>query len=278
MMRGFASIPAMVLCLALAGVAAADDAVSPDAIFLQGNQAYEAGDYHGAIAHYEQLAARGVAHADLFYNLGNAYFEAGDLGRAVLWYERARRANPRHDDTRANLAHVRSLLRDKQLVAANHTLRDAVLVWHRKTTAAESIMVATCFYVLLCLLAVLFIFRREPRVAGFLRRMSVISPGRLFGLGPGQDVALAMAVAFVAGALFAGSSWTKLRAEHARTHGVIVAEEVSVFSGPSRDATVQFKVHEGTAVAVRESRPGWIRVELPGDLSGWIDAGTLERI
>jgi hypothetical protein len=157
-------------------------------------------------------------------------------------------------------------------------LRKALLVWHRRTSASESIAIASGLYALLCLLAVLFVFRNEPRVDAFLRRMSVLSPGRLFGLGPGQDVALAMAVVFLAGVLFAGSSWVKIRAEYARTHGVVVTEEVSVFSGPSRDATVQFKVHEGTALRVRESRPGWTRVELPGDLSGWVDAGALERI
>ncbi|HEU4366283.1 MAG TPA: tetratricopeptide repeat protein [Candidatus Krumholzibacteria bacterium] len=266
------------LCATLAGAAAAQEGTSLDALFLQGNEAYEAGDFGGAIEHYQALAARGVAHADLFYNLGNAYFESGDLGRAVLWYERARRVDPRHDDTRANLALVRSLLRDQQLVVEGGGLRDAALSWHRRTTVGESVAIASGFYGLLCLLAALFVFRNEPRAAAFLRRMSLLSPGRLFGLGPGPDVALAMAVALVVVALFAGSSWVKLRADHARTRGVVVTEEVSVFSGPSRDATVQFKVHEGTALLVRESRPGWIRVELPGDLSGWVDAGALERI
>jgi hypothetical protein len=59
---------------------------------------------------------------------------------------------------------------------------------------------------------------------------------------------------------------------------VVVADEVSVFSGPSRDALVQFKVHEGTVVNVRDARPGWVRVDLPGDLGGWMDETTLDRI
>jgi len=71
---------------------------------------------------------------------------------------------------------------------------------------------------------------------------------------------------------------TKIRAERQRTQGVVVTEEVSVFSGPSRDSTVQFKVHEGTTVAVRDASGDWIRVDLPGELSGWVDAGSLERI
>jgi hypothetical protein len=269
---------ALVAGLACTGLAAAQDAPSLEAGFLAGNQAYEAGDYAGAIARYEELVSRGVAHADLLYNLGNAYFESGELGRAVLWYERALRANPRHEDARANLTLVRSLLRDQQLAPAEGGLRGALLAWHRRTTAAESAAVATAFYLLLCLLAVLFVFRHEAGVERFIRRMSTVSPGRLFGLGPAQDVALAMALTFVLAGVFGGSALAKIRSQRAQTRAVIVAPEVSVFSGPSRDATVQFKVHEGTALVVRESRPGWTRVDLPGDLSGWIDAGALERI
>jgi hypothetical protein len=266
-----------VLCAVCAGTAFAQG-TSLDDVFLQANQAYEAGDYPSAIEHYQDLASRGVVDVDLFYNLGNAYFESGELGRAVLWYERALRVDPRSEDPRANLALVRSMLRDKQLVVESSKLRGALLVWHHDTSAAESVALATGLYLLLCLLAILFVFRREPRVDAFLRRMSIVSPGRLFGLTPGQDVALAMSLVFLLGGLFAASSWVKIRDAREEIHAVIVAEEVSVFSGPSRDATVQFKVHEGTAVSVRESRPGWIRVDLTGDLSGWIDAGTLERI
>lgn len=249
-----------------------------DAIFARGNEAYEAGDYGLAIDHYSDLVERGVVDADLFYNLGNACFESGEMGRAVLWYERARRVAPRDDDVRANLALTRSLLRDQQLVPAENGFRNAVLVWHRKTTASESVVIASGFYLLLSVLAILFVFRREPRVGAFLRKASIFSPGRLFGLDVAQDTILAMCVVFLAGAMFAGSSIHKLRMERERQHGVIVAGEVSVFSGPSRDATVQFKIHEGTSVSVRESRPGWVRVDLPGDLGGWVDAGALERI
>jgi hypothetical protein len=267
-----------ILLLLVATGVRADPPAGLDTVFQQGTDAYEAGDYPAAITLYQDLVSGGVANADLFYNLGNAYFEMDDLGHAVLWYERTLGADPRHEDAAANLTLARSMLRDQQLLVPSGGLRNAALVWHQKTTAAESVAVASGFYLLFCVLAVLFVFRREPAVGDFLKRMSIVSPGRLFGLGPGPDVALAMAAAAVVGLLFAGSAWTKIRSAGEHTRGVIVTEEVAVFSGPSRDATVQFKVHQGTGVSVRESRPGWIRVELPGDLSGWVDAGALERI
>ena len=31
-------------------------------------------------------------------------------------------------------------------------------------------------------------------------------------------------------------------------------------------------------LSVRDGRSGWVRVDLPGDLSGWVEEATVERI
>ena len=59
---------------------------------------------------------------------------------------------------------------------------------------------------------------------------------------------------------------------------MVLEEEVAVYSGPSTDATLQFKVHEGTTVRVTEAHADWVEIELPGDLSGWIRSNAMERI
>jgi hypothetical protein len=254
------------------------DTESPASIFARANAAYEAGDYPSAIGDYTRVVESGVATPELFYNLGNAYYKEGDLGRAVLWYERARRLAPRDADLRENLALTRSLLRDKQLVAAEPRWRQALLAWHRDTTTGESVAAASVLYALVCLMGVGFVFRDTEFVSRWYAKCSVVSPGRLLGLDKAQDLGLAVALVLLVSGACAGSAIGKVRAERSREQGVVLEEEVSVFSGPSRDASVQFKVHEGTIVSVRDARPGWVRVDLPGDLTGWIDAETLDRI
>jgi hypothetical protein len=140
------------------------------------------------------------------------------------------------------------------------------------------VAVASALYVLVCLLGMLFVFRESEWISRAYARLSIVSPGRLLGLDKAQDLGLAMAIVFLVCGAFATSAVAKVRAEQARSQGVVVAAEVSVFSGPSRDASVQFKVHEGTLVSVRDARPGWVRVDLPGDLSGWVDETSLDRI
>ncbi len=251
---------------------------SPATHFERANAAYEAGDYARAVDEYTAVVSAGVVAPDLYYNMGNAYYKQGDLGRAILWYERARRLAPRDADLLDNLDLTRSLLRDQQLVPSPPRWRRALTSWHNETTTAESAVAACALYAFVCLLAIAFVFRDSETVSKVYAKMSALSLGRLLGLDKSQDLALAIAVAAIVAGAFGYSAVSKSRAEQARAAGVVLSQEVSVFSGPSRDASVQFKVHEGTVVSVSDARPGWVRIDLPGDLSGWIDETTLDRI
>jgi tetratricopeptide (TPR) repeat protein len=264
--------------MVMASLARSQATETPAQLFERANAAYEAGNYSAAVEDYEKVAGTGVAAPDLFYNLGNAYFKQGDLGRAVLWFERARRLAPRDADVSENLDLTRSLLRDQELLQASPRWRGVVLSWHHDTTTAESVALASVLFTLVCALGICFVFRDSETVSRAYRSISVLSPGRLLGLDKAQDLGLAMAFAALVTGAFAYSAVSKVRAEHARTTGVVLAEEASVFSGPSPNASVQFKVHEGTLVSVRDERAGWLRVELPGDLSGWIQEPSLARI
>jgi tetratricopeptide (TPR) repeat protein len=267
----------LVLVLAPAADRAANEG-APEALFQAGNSAYEAGAYADAIDRYQQVVQAGIVNADLYYNMGNAHFKTGDLGRAVLWYERALRLAPRSEDVRANLAVVRSLLRDQQLVAQQGGVRGALLAWHRRLTPGESAVAACAFYALFCFGGLCLVFRRTAAVTAFYRIASWVSPARLFGLTMNQDLVLGMALAAALAVTFGGSAYAKVRDARESARSVVVAEEVAVFSGPSEDATIQFKIHEGTIVAVHDGRNGWVRVDLPGDLSGWVESGTVEKI
>jgi hypothetical protein len=217
--------------------------------FAFGNAAYEAGDYGAAIDRYMEVVNAGIVHRDLYYNLGNAFFKSGELGHAVLWYERALELDPRNDDVRANVAVVRAMLRDQQLLPARGGVRDVLMGWHRRLSAGESVAVACVFYALFTLGALCLIFRRSRLVASVYRFASWVSPGRLFGLGMAGDVLLGMATAAALALLFAGSAYARVHEKNVHARGVVVSEEVSVFSGPSRDSTIQFKIHEGTIVS-----------------------------
>jgi tetratricopeptide (TPR) repeat protein len=278
----FAALAAAVIGAALFGVllrpASSEPAAGLTEIFARGNSLYEGGDYEGAIEQYSSLVAKGVHRSDLYYNLANSYYKTGDLGHAVLYYERARRLAPRDGDVRENLALVRAQLRDKQFVREENRLVSG-LAWPRHNlNAGEMRLAASLCYVALCFLGIVFVLRDTRWVSSVYRYASYASLGRLAGLSKTQDLIAAVTLAALLFLSTGMSAQQKARSEKGRRAAVVVAEEVAVMSGPTDDATLQFKIHEGTLVEVSDQRGVWMRIALPGGLSGWVSVSSAERV
>jgi tetratricopeptide (TPR) repeat protein len=248
------------------------------ALFEEGNARYEEGDFPSAIDVYGSLVLRGVENKDLYYNLANAYFKNGELGRAILYYERALRLAPRDEDTKANLSLVEAMLRDRQFIREENRVQKALFWIHGNLTLRESVLLASLFYLLFCALAVVFILRKTNFIRNMYRRLSIISPGRFLGLSREADLFLAMMFALILFAASGASAFQKIGEQNAWDRSVVVEPEVAVYSGPMKDTTLQFKIHEGTRARIRTRQPGWVQIELPGDLSGWIEANAVEEI
>lgn len=288
-MSVLSNTPRLMMIVALAAVAVCPNVpgagaqslsydLSPHDLFVRGNQLYEAGDFEEAAAIYEETVARGAVSSDLYYNLGNAYYKSGNLGRAVLNYERALRLAPRDADAWANLKLVQTMLRDKQFVEEPGFVRKTVTWLYQRLNVGESLLVSSIVYLVLILVSIGFIFRNTRFLSRLYPRISMVSPGRFLGLDKTQDFLLAMATLLVLFVATAGSAYGKYREVSSKQAAIVIEEEVPVFGAPRADATLQFKIHEGTRVTTGETREDWIQIRLPGDLSGWISDRMVDRI
>jgi tetratricopeptide (TPR) repeat protein len=269
----------IICCILIAGagwVVAQSVVDAPAEVFRVGNASYEAGDYPAAVEAYRRLADAGVTNGDLYYNLGNAYYKNENLGHAVLFYTRALRVQPRNDEAKENLELVRLQLRDKQFVQQQNRLVRGFIWFHNNLNTPEMLVFASASYILLCLLVVVFIFRNTRIVVAFYRRISILSPGRLIGLTRAQDLLVAIGIATVLLITSGISSYSKLAVD--RSEAVVLAGEVAVFSSPTDDATLQFKIHEGTMVTISEQRAVWTKIALPGAMSGWVATESIEKV
>lgn len=251
---------------------------NPKAAFVEANKSYEKGDYSGAVELYSELERLGIENADLYYNIGNAYYKIGKIGRAILYYERARRINPRNKDINENLALARLMLRDKQFVKKESWFGSLMAHLSMNLTLDESVFLTSCFYLLLSVLSIAFIFFNTRLIRSVHSRFYALSPGRFLGLNPRQDFLTAVVSVLVLCMISGGLSLDKYMRLEGRRTAIIVAEEVLVYSAPSQNSTLQFRIHEGTRTIIKETRNGWQRISLPGGLSGWIPAGPAERI
>lgn len=236
----------------------AQSPVTPTEAMALANQKYEAGQYADAAAIYEAIVDSGLHNSTVYYNLGNAYFKQGDLGRAILNYRRAHLLAPRDPDILANLGITRAQTADKLEAPTEGTWANVIQFMEEWLTLREATLLALGLWLLICLLLVIVI------VKPVLRRWLLIASG-------------VMALFLVIG-LF--SITNRASAAENTPPAVIVAPQVDVTSGPggAGQYLVEFNLHAGAEVRVLESRSGWERITLPGDLQGWVPDEAVEMV
>lgn len=241
----------IVALVVLPGLPAA--AETPEALFYRGNALYGEGRYGDAAAAYEAARQQGVTSAALEYNLGNARLKAGDVGRAVLAYERARRLAPRDPDVLANLGFAR---RDGVEPATSWWVR-LVFPLADRWTSAELLVAAAAGWWTVCMLAVLA--RLVPRAARGVRRG-----------------AMAAGVAAVVVGASAGRRIATVDAAHAAV--VTAPAAVTVRFEPVASGTAHFEAPPGTVLELLGERGGWVQVERPDGLRGWVARDAVEPL
>ena len=226
-------------------------AATPGDYFGRGNAAYEAGRYAEAVALYDSAAAT-VQGPALYYNRGNAYFKQGQVGRAIADYLRAYAAKPRDRDIKNNLSFARSYRPDKLLVIDNPLVRALTSALRVFDLSTARLLAGIFFLLLSAALALLFI--RGDRVYGW--------------------IALGLGVLF----LYCAGSWLGWNSEVNRSRVVVVVPELTLRSGPGPDYKDIAIVHDGLEGAIRERRPGYVLVQMPGGQGGWVEDSSVEQV
>jgi len=237
--------------LCVLGVLVGSASASPADLFKRGNAAYETGDFAGAVALYDSAAA-GMTSAELLYNRGNAYFKLGEIGHAIADYNRAYVLKPHDNDITHNLAFARQYRPDKTTTIENPLVRMLNNLLRLPDAASARVLAGLFFFLGLASLALLFV-RGE----------------RLFGW-----IALGLGVLFTYCFISAASWGAVTGAEHA----VVVQPELTLRSGPGAEYKEIAVVHDGLEVMLREQRPGYVLIQIPGGDGGWVGTPSVEPI
>jgi tetratricopeptide (TPR) repeat protein len=225
----------------------------PAARFAAANRLHDAGDFEGAARAYGALLGEGLESPALHVNLGSARFRAGRRGAALASLERALRLDPRDADARADLAAVRATDPDRLAAAPERSLLARIAERTPDAWAAAA-----------------FAFPWAALFAALAFRTRARPPARR-ALGAG---------AALAALLSAGGAALVLAREAARSAptALVVVPEAAVRDGPEEALRPAFRLREGAAVTVVETRGDAERVRLPNGLEGWVSARDLERL
>jgi tetratricopeptide (TPR) repeat protein len=227
-----------------------------NAVFNEGCDLYDQGDFGLAAERFESIEARGVRSAEVYYNLGNCYYKQGLVGRAVASYRRGAMLSPRDDDIKTNLSLLRSVVGFRDTTASYDLSSIAVLPL--RLASPRELMLA--FYVgyyltAMCFLCVL-VLRGDFRKAGV--RMLV--------------VLLALTVGALGYARYGVSTFDSA------SDGVVVADKTEFMSGPGTAFDELARLPDGVEVELRARSGIWVEVELPTGDIGWIRENDIEAI
>ncbi len=225
-------------------------------LFREANELYADGSHGAAAAVYEAILAGGFHNAEVYYNLANARYMEGDIAQAVLGYERALRLDGSHEDAAENLEFVREQLADRQ-VRVGGALSEALERLFRQADVGWLAVVVSVLYFVVtgCI------------IAGVLR--GAFQPWLL------RAIIVVAALLVLTGGLLG----YRIHRTAVVREAVVVAADVPVRTGPGDDFVLEFRLHEGTKVRLREARDDWARVSVEGtDLEGWLPERAVEEI
>ena len=236
------------LCIASAW---AQEAASPqeyNTIFFRGNNSYREKEYDAAIKDYERLVDAGLRSANIYYNLGNAYFKTGSKGKAILYYERALKMRPRDENILANLGFARTLVEDGQQQNTEKWLRRTFLFLRGSLSVNEMAFLTFILYLAVMILASLGTLIKAQRKMLY------------------YSAAVCCLLFIMVLPSFIGGVY---ESEFQRK-AVIGVEETAAKFEPDEDATVHFKLYEGTVIQIIRSQGDWHQVKRGDGKTGWL--------
>lgn len=239
------NLSAILLALVFAGKTFAVD-VAAD--FSAANKLYAEGKFSDSAKAYETILQTGAQSPALLFNYANAEFKSGNLGQAIAAYRRAAQLSPRDSEIRANLAFVRN-----QVQGA--TVREnRWQTWAGALTLNEGAM----------LTAVLFWLTFALLIARQVRPALVPKLKSATGI-------------FVLLTIFSASVLVVQAANHfSSATAVVIADNVTVRSGPFDDAQSAFTARDGAELPVLDRRDGWVQVANGAGKSGWLSVKQVE--
>jgi tetratricopeptide (TPR) repeat protein len=208
--------------------------------------AYQNGDYQGAIAAYEQSIANGEVSGEIYYNLGLSYYETGQLGLALLNTRKAEIYLPRDEAVALQIARVRGQREDFIGAETDWLAITAHLTGDVLTLYELSIVVFALWALYFLLLA--------------LSRASL------------RWLLWLTAAGMLIGVFFLG---VRLYVETQQPEAVVLVDAAQVMSGPAGDYLPLYVLYEAAELRIVEERYGWLRFVLADGRSGWIAADNV---
>jgi tetratricopeptide (TPR) repeat protein len=227
-------------------------------LFEQGNKAYNAEDFEGAISTYEKILETGQHSAELYFNLGNANYKLNRPGPSIYYFEKALLLSPDDKEILENLAYAQNMTLDAFVPMPENDLSN----FYKNTVGLLSFEQWAYVSIAMMLLFILGYLIYHFSALANRKRIAFL----------GGTTALIISVMAV------GLAYVRYSEFMADDPAIVFAAEVVVTDAPNANGAERFRLHEGTKVIIEEGFEGWKKVRIPDGNTGWMPAEDLKAL
>ena len=206
---------------------------------------------------FDKVVKSGVTNGKLLYNLGNAQVQAKQIGSGIGSYLQAQRIMPGDSQLQSNLAHARTLVKDR-FDSGGGILMEDVSDWWHLISFNSRLTLAGIFWIAAWSIAAFLL--HQPAAARH-ETARVLVRRTAWGLA-------------ICGVILGATVVSDITAAQLWPQGVTTSDGVMVRKGNGDGFDPQFAepLSQGVEFRVLQRRPGWLLIRLGDGKSGWISA------
>ena len=206
---------------------------------------------------FDKVVKSGVSNGKLLYNLGNAQVQAKQIGSGIGSYLQAQRIMPGDSQLQSNLAHARTLVKDR-FDSGGGILMEDVSDWWHLISFNSRLTLAGMFWIAAWSIAAFLL--HQPTAARH-ETARVLVRRAAWGLA-------------MCGVILGATVVSDITAAQLWPQGVTTSDGVMVRKGNGDGFDPQFAepLSQGVEFRVLQRRPGWLLIRLGDGKSGWISA------
>ena len=206
---------------------------------------------------FDKVVKSGVTNGKLLYNLGNAQVQAKQIGSGIGSYLQAQRIMPGDSQLQSNLAHARTLVKDR-FDSGGGILMEDVSDWWHLISFNSRLTLAGIFWIAAWSIAAFLL--HQPAAARH-ETARVLVRRAAWGLA-------------MCGVILGATVVSDITAAQLWPQGVTTSDGVMVRKGNGDGFDPQFAepLSQGVEFRVLQQRPGWLLIRLGDGKTGWISA------
>ncbi len=226
--------------------------------FQNGLEFYNNGDYLNAIKEFSEILVNGEHSVELYFNLGNSYYKINDLPNSVFYYEKALKIDPNNVDVKNNLKYSQNMLIDKIELLPSDQISNILVNISNLFSINQWLSIGIISIYIFLILFIIYFFKSDSN-----------SKKKYFTF---SSILFSISIVFI----FIGVS--KFENQQTKIEAIIFDKKIDFRTEPNFRSEIQFNLHEGTKVKIKEELKEWVLVELNNGSNGWIELNSIKKI